>query len=382
MRYFNSGMPPPPNFSVRALHPGPRGPEEHTHFGSEPRPQGISPAHPHIRQPGPEAWPELGQVISRHPQPGPQPQPISPAHPHFIGQPGPEPQPHTISPSHAHFIGQPGGPEPQVISSREYNALPLGGESQLPAHSVRTNSLPPGAERYPNPSVSAAEESPFPSHASFRTDVVDPQVIGQRGHTSGPRERQKKKPTPAKIAEDISTEVEGIIEELSSKEKFLPSDAIRKVAMGLLNKATNQTGVRIQLKDIEALTKFSRLHGRIDELIKVYCLFTPVTSAHELGMALAQAEKVDSYEELKLGPLIKHPRVRDYFKPPDDIDSPPEITVHQLHFHLTKLIDKSKRGSKHSLEDYLEFMRKKQGLETIAHLCVRVQSFPLLIQVR
>ena len=262
-----------------------------------------------------------------------------------------------------------GGPE---------DPTPFGSDQ---AGMVRQSGLPPGAERYPNPSLRPAEESLLPSHASFRTDVVDPQVISQRAGYGGPKERQKKKLSSAQVAEDISTEIEGIIEDLSSKDKFLPSDAIRRVVIGLLNKASSQTGIRVQLKDIEALTKFSRLQGRIDELIKVYCLFTPVTSVHELGVALAQAERVDSYEELKLGPLIKHPKVRDYFKPPDDIDSPPEITVHQLHSHLTKLIDKSKRGSKFSLEDYLEFMRKKEGLETIAHLCVRVQSFPLLIQV-
>ena len=83
-----------------------------------------------------------------------------------------------------------------------------------------------------------------------------------------------------------------------------------------------------------------------------------------------------------MGPLVKHPRARDYFKPPEDVDTPPEITVHKLHGHLMKLIDKTKRNKKFDISEFLEFVRKKEEVETVEHLCVWIQGFPLLIQVR
>lgn len=230
------------------------------------------------------------------------------------------------------------------------------------------------AEKYPNPGLTAAQESYLPSHALFRPDMEAP-----RASYSLPK--QKKKSTKPQAVEKINAMTEEIIEYLSSKEKFLPSDVIRNVVLDLIRKERNQTGILVQWREIDALSRFSKLHGRMEELIRVYCMFTPVTSIHELGTALAQSEKVANYEDLHLGPLIKHPKVKDFFKPPDDLDSPPEISVYQLHNHLTRMVDRSKRGEKFNIEDYLEFVRKKHGVETVEHLCVRIQSFPLLIQV-
>jgi hypothetical protein len=234
-------------------------------------------------------------------------------------------------------------------------------------------------------------ESFLPSHPSFRPDMGQPprpsgDVFSCLTPAKGQRKKQKQQqaqviPPPAEVVKKINAKVEEIIEELSAKDKFLPSEAVRKIVNDLISRARNQNHVNVSFRDITAFSDFSKLHGRVDELIKVYCMYTPVTSIHELGIALAYSEKVSNYEDLHLGPLIKHPRICDYFKPPDDIETAPEITVHQLHGYLTKLVDKTRRGSKHSLEEYLEFVRKKQGLETASHLCVRIQSFPLLIQV-
>lgn len=244
-------------------------------------------------------------------------------------------------------------------------------------------SHPGGAQRYPNAGETVGGESILPSHHMFRPELAMGGLLPVGSHVSiiQSGQRKKQKLSQAQVLQSINSKTEEIIEELSGKDKFLPSDAVRGVVMDLIKKARTQHAVNISCRDVGALTQFSKLHGRIDELIKIYCMFTPLTSLHELGIALAYAEKVSSYEDLHLGPLIKHPRAKDYFKPPEDVECAPEITVHQLHGYLTKLVDKTKRGSKHSLEDYLEFVRKKQCLESAAHLCVRIQSFPLMIQV-
>ena len=193
--------------------------------------------------------------------------------------------------------------------------------------------------------------------------------------------KTKKQVARRQELERLNAKVEEIVEDLSSRGKFLPSDAIFKVVLDLVLKSNQQTGLGIKWRDVEAYNQFSRLHGRIDELIRVYCMFTPVTSLHELGVAIAHAENVAKFEDLHFGPLVKHPRARDFFRPPEELDAPPEITVHQLHSYLTEMIDRSNRGTKFSLKDFLEFVRKEQDAESVEHLCVRIQSFPLLIQV-
>ena len=237
-----------------------------------------------------------------------------------------------------------------------------------------------GAEKYPNPGVNVGEESYFPGHPLYRPEL---QLVHPPPHVVLPAPQKKKqRMTKPLLLEMMNSKTEEIIAELSSRGKFLPCDAVRKVVLDLCQNAKHQHGCHISWKEVSAYSNFSKCHGRIEELIKVYCLFTPFTTLHEMGVALSQSEGVSSYEELGLGPLIKHPKVKDYFKPPDDLDSPPEITVHRLHEHLFKLIDKSQRNAKFTIEDYLEFVRRKQDVESVEHLCIRITSFPLLIRVR
>ena len=234
------------------------------------------------------------------------------------------------------------------------------------------------SEKYPNTGVNVDKESSLPSNPVFRPQL---KAVAATRHPDIHFPKKKRRLTKPQIIEEINLKTEEIIKELSSKGKFLPCEVVKGVLLDLLQAAFKQHGIRIPLKEFSVFTGFSRLHGRIEELIKVYCMFTPITTLHELGIALAQSENVANYDELHLGPLIKHPRVKDYFKPPDELDSPPEITIHLLHSHLFRMIDRTKRKGKFTMEEYLEFVRKKQDLESVNHLCVRLLSFPLLIQV-
>ncbi len=232
------------------------------------------------------------------------------------------------------------------------------------------------SDKYPNAGVDVDKESCLPSHHLFRPELH----VTARPQDIMPSPRTKRRLTQPEVIEELNLKTEEIIKELSLKGKFLPCDVVKRILLDLLQAAFVQHKYRISLREMSVFSSFSRLHGRIEELIKVYCMFTPITTLHELGIALALSEKVKNYEELHLGPLIKHPRVKDYFKPPDNMDSPPEITIHQLHGHLFKMMGKTKRRGKFSMEEYLEFVRKKQDLDSVHHLCVRLQSFPLLIQ--
>lgn len=236
-------------------------------------------------------------------------------------------------------------------------------------------------DRYPNPDLTVAQESCLPSHPLFRPDMEVPRVIMSSRDYDLPRQKIKQKNTMLQVKERINAKTEEIILDLSSKGKFLPYDIVRRIVQELIEKERRLTGINVYWKDIAVLSHFWKLHGRIEELIKVYCMFTPITSLHELGIALAHSEKLGNYEDLHLGPLVAHPKVKDYFKPPDDIDSPPEISVYQLHNFFTKMAQ-SRRGNKFYIEDYLEFVRRKLGVESAGYLCIRITSFPLLLQVR
>ena len=321
------GPGPPPTTvtaaTVPSLHPQPHGRTLDAAVG------GYRPLLPN---PGPHHIP---------PSPGPYPLPSSPGPHHLSAGPGPRHLPASPGPGPHHLPASPGpGPHHLPASPGPLHIPPSpspgpgsGGfvlPNQPPNRPELLHQVPRGnpdqdvMERYP-PLLPGQNESLLPSHPLFRPELQQQiqKVPGYQAITSvkqKPQQGKKKKKGVVTKAEElgrISAKVEEIIEELSSKGKFLPGDVIRKVNMDLVNASNREHGLGIYWKDIEAYNHFSKLHGRIDELIKIYCMFTPITSLHELGLALAHAEKVSSFDELHMGPLVKHPRARDYFKPPE-----------------------------------------------------------------
>ena len=183
----------------------------------------------------------------------------------------------------------------------------------------------------------------------------------------------------------VNTTLEAMVEELSSKGKFLSQSVVRDLLQDLLRQANQGNPPRsriISVRDIKAWTDFSKVHGRVEELIKIFCRMTPITSLYELEQAIISTENVDNYEALHLGPLLKHPLAQDFFKPPNDLESIPKMNSFKIYKHLLDFISKnSKRDERKSLEEFLEYMQRKEMLESVYHLCVRITSFPLAIQV-
>ena len=231
-------------------------------------------------------------------------------------------------------------------------------------------------EKHPNPAVEVANETILPSHSLFRPELVTVhsgvQVVSKIPNA--------KKESKANRIERVTSQFKDFLEDISSKNRFVPLHVVRRFFNDLLAHE-NRGGYVLSIRDIPTFEHCSKLYGRVEELIKVFCWFNPITSLHELELAIVSSERVDGFESLCIGPIHKHPRVCDLFKPPEDIDSVPRITAYDIQNDLMQFINKSKRGSRHSLEEFLEFMCAKHFVQTAHQLCVRINSFPLAIQV-
>ncbi len=320
-------------------------------------------------------WPPLGQQLL----PRCSPQQVPPRH--FGHQVPPQQMRQQIASQH---LGQRVAPPhlAQQMTPRQPVPPQHLGQQMIPQHLMtpqrlgQQSAINPGDEIYPNAHLEVEEESLLPSHSRFRPGM-DYAKSSSKGYDV-PKKTTKKGNTKEEAIEAINSKTEEIIKELSSKGKFLPENTMRNVVGDLVRKANQKL---LHWREISVFSDYSKLHGRVEELIKLYCMCTPITTLHDLGIALAQTEGVGSYEDLHLGPLIKHPKVKDLFKPPDDLDAPPEITLFKLHKHMMRMKEKFRGVQQFVMEDYLELVRKKEGLESIEHLCVRIRSFPLLIQV-
>lgn len=261
------------------------------------------------------------------------------------------------------LVQQPLLPSPRSVSPAQHYCGP----------NVSTNTVPNNqisSERHPNAHIPLAEESILPCHPLYLPNMAIPQSSSINYGLL----HQKKKEV---VIERITSITEQMIKELSSKGKFLPDFIIKKEVIILIQR---ETSVNIQYHDIIVAGEYSKRHGRIEQFIKVYCMFTPISTLHDLGIVLARMEGVNHYDDLLLGPLVKHPRIKDYFKPPEDIQYPPAITLYMLHNYLRDILTRSKK--KISFNEYLEYVCRKQNIDDKEHLCIRICSFPLMIQVR
>ena len=312
----------------------------------------LTPPHP-----GAVPVPAVRQVVQYRPHPDPLPRP-----------PGvPVVQQLQFSPSPSHPDSLPHPPAVSVVQQCGPSPPPPSFMKPVTAHTQLATSCAVRSETFPNSDKDELVANK-PCHPRFRPNMEVPSL---------PMSPLKAKRTKMD-KQWVNSTLQAMIEELSLNGKFLPTYKVWDLLQNLLR----QSGRAISSRDIPAWSEFSKTHGRVEELIKVFCRMSPITSLYELEQAIMSTESVENYEALHLGPLLRHPLVQDFFKPPRDLESIPDITSFKIYKHLSDFINKrSRRDGQQSLEEFLEYMQKKEMQESVYHLCVRITSFPLAIQV-
>ena len=236
-------------------------------------------------------------------------------------------------------------------------------------------------EVFPNPDT--PDEVLLPSHPNFHPRMVPPSSSLSTAILSF-TDKKGRPISTSEAAKKINSRLDAMIDDLASAGKFIPESVVKDFANRLLQQCRYARCV-VGFRDLRVFEDYGKRHGRVAELIKVFCWMSPITTVHELERALVSVESVTRFEDMRIGPLIKHPLVAKFFQPPSDLQEVPEITAHQIQKTLFKFLDKTRRaagrGEKHSVEDFLQFFAKNESKPSPHHLCVRITSFPLAIQV-
>jgi hypothetical protein len=107
-----------------------------------------------------------------------------------------------------------------------------------------------------------------------------------------------------------------------------------------------------------------------------------VCTLHELDRYLATLYPDSrTYEDLKLGPLVKHPLVYEYFKFPQNLD-PPEITTLMIMRYLKNFMNKEGWIHKVDMQAFLKYLQEQKNCETFYELGLKIDSLGLVIKVR
>ena len=324
-------------------------------------------------------WPKLEEAVHIS---APRP----PKMPRMQPFPSLPPPSHPLPPPHPGVPLPPPAHAPRPVSDGSINSTTAPGHTSQPLPSFLSleSRLPAQSkpETFPNPD--APHEVLLPSHSQYNPHM-SPASISPSTTTASFTGKKGRSLSKSEAVKKINTTLDSIIDDLASTRKFVPEGTVKQFLEKLLYQS-RQSGY-ITMREIKAWEEYNKTHSRIAELIKIFCQMSPITTLHELERALVSVESISQFEDLRMGPLIKHPLVAKFFQPPSDLQEIPQITAYQIQKTLSKFLDKMRgverrTGHRHSQEDFLEFFTKAESKPSPLHLCVRITSFALAIQVR
>ncbi|KAK8913915.1 hypothetical protein KSP39_PZI024215 [Platanthera zijinensis] len=125
--------------------------------------------------------------------------------------------------------------------------------------------------------------------------------------------------------------------------------------------------------DVPALREIQFVEGKVNAFIHCFVNSRKMTSVHELGLDLCKNEGVEKFEELGIGPLLRHPLVCHYFSVSPEAKEICEITTEDLVNRLSTFLYRKFR-KEIEVEEFLDFLVQKCSVASKEHLGVRIRS--------
>lgn len=110
---------------------------------------------------------------------------------------------------------------------------------------------------------------------------------------------------------------------------------------------------------------------QINAFIQCFVAVRRICSLYDLEVAVCENEGIEKFEELGLGPLVRHPLVLHYYSVKSDTLEVYKITSDEIISLLSKYMDTNKEIK---VEDFLDFIVKKRSVASKEELGIRIQS--------
>ncbi|XP_043719749.1 protein NO VEIN isoform X2 [Telopea speciosissima] len=137
-----------------------------------------------------------------------------------------------------------------------------------------------------------------------------------------------------------------------------------------------------QMQEIPSLNRLMVTEGKVNAFIHCFVGVRRITSLYDLKAAICKNEGVECFEELEMGPLLRHPLVVHYFLVPSDATEIAKITSEEMILYLVEFMDTCK-DKDIGAEEFLDFIATKKSITPREKLGVRIQSLRMhIISIR
>lgn len=112
---------------------------------------------------------------------------------------------------------------------------------------------------------------------------------------------------------------------------------------------------------------------QINAFIHCFVGVRQITSLYDLQEAICKSEGIEKFEDLELGPFLRHPLVSHYFAVKSDVNEVFKIVTDDIIVCLSDYMDTHKRKDI-KIDEFLDFVAAKQSLGSKEKLGVRIQN--------
>ncbi|KAG8375990.1 hypothetical protein BUALT_Bualt09G0016500 [Buddleja alternifolia] len=146
----------------------------------------------------------------------------------------------------------------------------------------------------------------------------------------------------------------------------------------LMVKAESWGRLGFQMQQVPSLNRLLVTEGKINAFIHCFVAVRRITSLYDLEVAICESEGIERFEELELGPLVRHPLAMHYFSMTSDFTEVYRITTEEIVSYLCEFLDTHKKKEV-QVDKFLDFIAKNQSSSSREKLCVRIQDFGIYI---
>ncbi|KAK1385201.1 Sacsin [Heracleum sosnowskyi] len=137
-------------------------------------------------------------------------------------------------------------------------------------------------------------------------------------------------------------------------------------------KAESWESLGFQMQQVPSLYRLMVIEGKVNAFIHCFVGVQKITSLYDLELAICKNEGTEKFDELDLGPLVRHPLVVHYFGVSSEVKDVFKITSVEIITFLSAFMRKKHKDIK--ADELLDFIAKKKSVEREELLGVRIQS--------
>ncbi|XP_047947665.1 protein NO VEIN isoform X1 [Salvia hispanica] len=179
------------------------------------------------------------------------------------------------------------------------------------------------------------------------------------------------------IAEKVEKAARSAWNDLLKSKENVSAWKVSQAAL-LAMKAESWESLGLPMQQVPSLKSILVTEGKINAFIHCFVAARKITSLYDLEVAVCESEGVKIFEELELGPLVKHPLAVHYFSLTSKVTEVYTIRTEEIISHLCEFIDTHNKKSI-KVDIFLDFICKKQSASGWENLGVRVQDFRLYV---